>query len=351
MVAELEVILLQLDSAREPEDVFGRDARAAKAEYRRLVRVVHPDVAGGDPRAERAFRLLRDWWSRAARLLTDGTYGAERAPTVTVRTRKRAHVVVGRAAAKGDICDLFPTAGGDLFKVARHPRDNDLVQAEAATLRRLEGGVDDRWRPFLPDLVDAVGFRAGGGVVRRANVLRRLDGFVSLEEVAAAYEDGVEPRDMAWIWRRLLAVLGAAHRAGVVHGAVLPPHVMIHPEKHGVVLVDWAYAVEPGQRARAVVPRYRDWFAPELLGREPVGPEADVFAAARTMLYLLKPYAGSSTVQRDLLPKPLRAFFRACALDRRRRPDDAWLLQGTFDEVLERVYGPRRFRPFVMPTS
>ena len=44
------------------------------------------------------------------------------------------------------------------------------------------------------------------------------------------------------MWRRLLTALGWAHRARLVHGAVFPEHVLIHPELHGLVLVDWCYA-------------------------------------------------------------------------------------------------------------
>ena len=60
------------------------------------------------------------------------------------------------------------------------------------------------------------------------------------------------------MWRRLLVGLGWAHRAGVVHGAVLPEHVLIHPAEHGLVLVDWCYSVAPGERIPALVAKHRD---------------------------------------------------------------------------------------------
>jgi hypothetical protein len=31
------------------------------------------------------------------------------------------------------------------------------------------------------------------------------------------------------------------------------------------------------------------------------------------------------------------------------RPQDAWHLLGELDELLDDLYGPRRFRPFAMP--
>jgi serine/threonine protein kinase len=231
-----------------------------------------------------------------------------------------------------------------LFKTTRHPRDNDLIQAEARTLRHLHGSVNERWHPFLPVYVDHVEVRTAGGVRRRANVLEALDGFYTLKEVMEAYPFGIDPRDMAWMWRRLLAILGAVHQAGRVHGAVFPDHVMVHPEKHGLALIDWSYAGEQGQRPRAVSRAYRSWYPPEVTGGRRLSASADIYTGAQTALALLGPRVAD-------LPVPLRAFFRACKLDARLRPDDAWDLQSAFNDVLERCYGRRRFRPFHMPAS
>jgi hypothetical protein len=340
-------------AAREPEDVFGvvgdtllirRDS--AKAVYRRLARACHPDAHGGDARAAEVFRALQEMWERALYLLDHGRYGDRRAATVTLRTR-RATYLVGAKLHSGDFCDLFdlwrdPTTP-EILKVARKPTDADLVQNEASVLKRLRRTLDAQWIPYLPEVVDRVGVRASGGIVRQANVLGRLDGFYTLEQVRAAYPGGVDPRDLAWMWRRLLAILGAVHRAGVVHAAVDPSHVLIHPAMHGLVLCDWAYSVPVGERPRAVPTAWRTLAAPELLDGAPTLPEADVYMAARSILHVA-PGDGEG------LPRAMRAHFAACQLDRAARPEDAWTLQRMFDDLLGRLYGPRRYRPFAMPT-
>jgi hypothetical protein len=62
--------------------------------------------------------------------------------------------------------------------------------------------------------------------------------------------------------------------------------------------------------------------------------------AARCMTWLMG----------DRAPRELRAFADGCRLPAlHARPDDAWRLLGELDEVLERLYGPRTFRPFAMP--
>jgi aminoglycoside phosphotransferase (APT) family kinase protein len=110
--------------------------------------------------------------------------------------------------------------------------------------------------------------------------LERLNGFVPLSRITTA----VDPRDATWMWRRLLVGLGWVHRAGVVHGAIVEDHVLIHPGEHG--LVDWCYS---GNAER---------FADGCLYGAP-----------------------------------------------RMRPQDAWALLEEFDELLNKLYGPRTFRP------
>jgi hypothetical protein len=61
--------------------------------------------------------------------------------------------------------------------------------------------------------------------------------------------------------------------------------------------------------------------------------------ATHTMTYLMG----------DRAPRPLRAFAGGCTQHAlHRRPDDAWRLLSELDELLERLYGRRKFRPFTL---
>jgi serine/threonine protein kinase len=371
MDAELERVAHMIEQAETPEDVFGdlkgtadQMTRQAQKIFRRLSMVVHPDRNRGDKVAADAFKKLHDLWEAAGRKIENGTYGDRAAGTgeqVTVHTRKRAYTVGGQVS-HGDICSLYSChyqEGGDqtpgIFKVARDPRNNGLVQNEARILKVLHvDGEHERFRSFVPELVDSFGYRDGGSsVIRQANVLSWLEGFYSLKEVMAHYPKGVDPRDMAWMWRRLLVALGFAHVNGVVHGAVLPTHVLIHPEKHGLVLVDWSYAVHnpetSGERVRVASADYEQCYPPEVKAGEVPTPALDIYMGARCMVYLLggDPVTGnlSTTVSR-----PIRAFFRGCTPPGpKQRPSDAWGLKEEFDELIERLWGRRRYRPFAIP--
>lgn len=347
----LDDALARLDRARVPADLFGDDAAEAARRYRRLARLVHPDATAG--RTREAFIRLNALWR-----------GYNRDDATLITTRRHAYRLrpadghtgdLGGDPIGGDLAELYaarPETGGRgvLLKMPRDPRDSDLLEREAVALRQLPKDGDGTFLPYVPRLVESFRHRdAATGAQRQVNAIAALTGFHSLAAVGRAFPDGVDPRDAAWMWRRLLVALGFAHRAGVLHMAVLPDHVLIHPEKHGLVLVDWCYSVpgcyahaDPSGRVPAMVDRYAGWYPPEVPGRRPASPATDIFMATRCMTHLMG----------DKVPKAMRSFARGCLLPaQNRRPSDAWRLLAELDELLERLYGPRRFRPFHLPTT
>jgi len=304
-----------IEAATDPRGLFARDPGH---EYRSLARLTHPDVSRGGARAAAAFAKLSALWQR---------YRAERLPA--------------RLAFSGDIANLYEHDHG-LLKIARHPADNDLLDREAAALARLRSADDKRLLAYAPALIGCQRHQdPDTGAERRANLISRLDGFVTLADVLAAYSRGLDPRDAAWMWRRLLVAVGFAHRTGVIHAAVVPEHVLIHPAEHGLVLVDWCYAItQPGGVAVALPAAYADWYPAEVRSRQAPGLDLDIWLATRCMTHLMG----------GLAPPRLTRFARGCTLPGPgRRPSDAWQLLRELDAVLERLYGPRTFRPFTMP--
>jgi hypothetical protein len=307
-----------IEAAGAPADLFGRDAARR---YRRLAGLTHPDARPGDARSANAFAKLADLWQRHSQVSAPAARS-------------------GALFARGDLANLFKVSNG-LLKLARNPADNDLMDREAAAMRTLARRVPARLAAYFPRLLEAQRVHdPSTGAERRGNLIGALDGFMSLAEVRRRLPGGVDPRDAAWMWRRLLVALGAAHRAGLSHGAVLPEHVLIHPAEHGLVLVDWCYSGWPGAPLPAIVGRYRDWYPPDVLSRHTSGPATDIWLATHCITELI---AG-------LMPAPLGAFARGCRLaNASRRPQDAWQLLAELDDLLERLYGPRKFRPFVIP--
>jgi serine/threonine protein kinase len=364
-----------LEKARKPEDVFGELAgnqgEALRTSYRLLSKVTHPDryVDVQDQAiAEKAFRALQKWLTSAEEKVKIGTYGqvgaahSTTAPTVLVRNRKREYLVQGTSFAQGDLCNHYQCRyvldgkeTNGIFKVARNPGDNDLVSNETEILRQLALSENyEQFHAYLPQLVDSFDYRdSSSPFVRRANVLAlEMGPYYSLKEIRASYTQGIDAKDMAWMWRRLLIVLGFIHTHNIFHGAVLPTHILIQPEHHGLVLIDWSYAVHdpaPDEYIPAISTEYKDWYPPEVLAKEPPRPGTDIYLGALCMIYLLGGDAVKGTLP-ESVPKRVQSFFRGTTLKGpAQRPQDALHLLEEFTELIESLWGARRFRAFSMP--
>jgi hypothetical protein len=243
--------------------------------------------------------------------------------------------------------------GEGTFKVARDPVSNGALAREAEALRHLHAADPaGQFTPFLPTVLESFGYVGGRAEPpRHANVLRMhpdvrspVDDLYTLAELRAAYGSGLDARHMAWIWRRLLTVLGFAHAHGVAHGAVLPVHVLIDPADHKLVLIGWCDATLPGRPPVSVPPSvpadYRAWVSTD---RFP-SFAADLRLAARCMADLLGRGDGDR-------PDPAVDPAIARHLDRAVNAADAnaWQLRAEFDQLIEALWGPRQFRPLTMP--
>jgi hypothetical protein len=253
-------------------------------------------------------------------------------------------IVVRDLLALGDVCNLYrctiqSTRRDALFKIARTELANRHVAREWQTLALLhEADSDGRAAPFLPRPVASVNYmQTNGEPARSASVLSYHEGIAgpddlyTLEEVRAAHPAGVDARDMAWMWRRLLSILGFVHAQRLVHGNVTPDHVLIEPAGHRLLLIGWCGAVSFGSAPVLMPQRWRDW------GKWGVDASAttDLSSAARTMSYLM----GS-----NIEPAIARHLERAAEAS-----SGAGKLLEDFDRMIEALWGPRQFRTFKMP--
>jgi hypothetical protein len=261
-----------------------------------------------------------------------------------------------RLLASGDTADVhLATAAGEpptapetlyLLKVARGREGNARLDAERKTLTRLLAAAGDTtYRKYLPALVDS--FSTAGRFPQRVNVFGWEPGYHTLEQVHEQHP-ALDGRHLAWIFKRLLTVLGFSHRQNIIHGAVLPCHALIHAADHGLRLVGWGGSVTAGRRIGTAGARYRDWYPREVQHHRPAGPGTDLFLAARCLVYL----AGGNPVTNrmpEAVPAPLRRFLKMCLLESASmRPDDAWTLIEDFDELLHALYGPPKFHELTL---
>jgi predicted Ser/Thr protein kinase len=91
----------------------------------------------------------------------------------------------------------------------------------------------------------------------------------------------------AWITERILNALLYLHHHGVVHGDIKPQNVIIQPDIHAVVLVDFGLAVvKPTSKSKAQ--GYTPFFAPpEQIAGRTLLPASDFYSLGMLMIYAL----------------------------------------------------------------
>lgn len=362
---ELTLVADRLAAARSPEEVFGAgDAVSVKAAFRHLLRVVHPDFNGDAVVAKVATERLNVLRTLAEVRLANGTWG-KRLPLPEHTPIAIGEYLVHPKPIHGDLADVYRgTDKSVLVKVARTADDNDLLRAERVALRMLDGGVVGLVRDGVPRLVDEFQVASGAGLKREVNVLERMDGFHTMEQVADKI-GFVDARTIVWMFKRLLVLLEWTHKCGLVHGAVLPSHVMAypdnaealgiavdvvggkrvdhlrHPYKHTLRLVDWCYSVEYAGRTRlsAWVPAWESHYPPELREKREVLPSSDVYMAACLMDCLMGNFTEMEEPLTDVLMRcmeddPAKRFANTGDVF------DAWM------QAAEIVYGPPRWHDF-----
>lgn len=201
--------------------------------------------------------------------------------------------------------------------VLKLARDAAYVERERSVLAAIAASTEAGHAHFatrVPQLV-ASGVADLEGTGAPAIAVRQRRGYLHTgDDVRRAFPSGLDGRHVVWMWRRVLEVLGFAHRSGWVHGTVSLEHLVVGARDHGVLVVGWASA----QRS------------------SPGAIKADVAASAAAMRSLGEP----------TMPEPLR---EAIASAEAGGASDAWELADSVGHAARRAYGPPAFHPLDLP--
>ena len=123
-----------IEAASEPADLFGPGPRRwPRGDGLATGAAAVPQARQAHPPRHQARRRARGGGVREAR--RDCGSGTPR--------------LTGHVVARGDLANLYLTSAG-LLKLARNPADNDLMDREAAALRRLARAGAGQARRLLP---------------------------------------------------------------------------------------------------------------------------------------------------------------------------------------------------------
>jgi serine/threonine protein kinase len=242
----------------------------------------------------------------------------------------------------GDISDVYHAVRGGqdyVIKVGRAGDSTPLLLAEQEVLRSLQrAAAGEAYGDYLPLPSD---WFVSGEAACSVFAMRR--GFVAADRIRQRHWQGVDGRHIAWMWNRILEVLGFVHREGWIHGAVLPTHVLFHPDNHGLQLIDWTQAGPAFQPLQFAPRRFKDWYPPECHRRRPATPASDIYLAAQTMIWLAGGDPLTGFIPAHIPGQLAQLLLRCRAHASGARPRDAWALHAELRDLLRDLYGSPRF--------
>jgi predicted Ser/Thr protein kinase len=97
----------------------------------------------------------------------------------------------------------------------------------------------------------------------------------------------LDPETVSWITERVLNALLYLHHHGVIHGDIKPQNIIVQPDIHAVVLVDFGLSVvKPTPKSKAL--GYTPFFAPpEQIAGKTLLPGSDFYSLGMLMIYAL----------------------------------------------------------------
>jgi hypothetical protein len=254
------------------------------------------------------------------------------------------HWVEQRLLARGEISDVYLAKRARwpselaVFKIVRDAEDSPLLETEWRVLHELHAHaaanrVDLGARVPSPVVIGPLESSGGGNL---ACAYRWAGGFThTFEAVRQAYPHGIPPVASVWVWRRILEVLGVMRKAGLVHGAILPNHLLIENGEHGVRLVGFSCADRANAPLRLMSTQFEGFYP----NSEKLTAAADMVMSARCVSYLL----GDSGV-----PPQLAELLRRVGEDEQHADIDPWALHKELGDLGKALFGPPAFHPIQM---
>lgn len=240
-----------------------------------------------------------------------------------------------------------------VLKQPRTSDDIDLLEREWWTLNELfslESPVRDFLQSRLPMPRRRVVENDDGSASRAYAYAYQSGFFQTAEDVMDRYPAGIDATAATWIWRRVLELLMGLHESGYVHGALLPPHLLVHARDHGVLVVGYSMAQKiDTEPLLAIVENYAALYPKTLRDGAVLGVEHDLMILARSIVLLLT--GGKSLTVPSTVPAPLHGLLDvSLGEDAQRLPTThAKHFHALVGQAAEQSFGPPKYHSFAMP--
>ena len=272
----------------------------------------------------------------------------------------KSHWSLQEKIAQGDTSDVYlglrarwPTEMA-VIKLLRDEKNNLLFENEWQRIEELQRSIApgaDFFTRLLPQPVIHGKISGENHKGQKASIFRWESGFkYSLADIIQSYPQGIPVRASIWLWRRILEMLNFIHTSHLLHGAVLPQHILIQENEHGARLVGYSCAGPTGTSLDMKAVDYSECYPEWLKKGSRLSEQADLVMSARCMISALGGDAAKGSLPREV-PGPLANVIHrmAKAGENEHITPSAWALRDELGQVADNVYGDSVFIPIVLP--
>ncbi len=226
-------------------DIFSNDPVKAKEEYRKLVRIYHPDVNDG-PLADQAFKNINGLYNKARKLFGSGQWEVsnriefidkETGISRTLKFLKESDFELGKQYISSTV--VAYVLGG---KNKRY-YDNMLKRLGSIHYSNIE--MEKEFSRYFPRIKDNFETTDGKWVI----VIEKNRGLLRVYDVLDYYKGCIPDRHVAWIISRLCNICCFLEYNKIAHNGISIENCFISPENHSVALLGgWWYCVKHGEK-------------------------------------------------------------------------------------------------------
>lgn len=306
-------------------DLFPYGEDAAKAKYRELVKLWHPDT-NKSAEAFEVFGRINALYDRARELLKNGQW--EKTDFILLTKENGKHIAVNYDTFflfELGRCYVSKTKVIYVFDSDKEKYYKNAVQRISA-IRYGDKKMEEDLGRFLPKPYQNFRTKSGEFVL----VLDKPEDVYPLKSVCGYFGGSLDDRHAAWIISRLCNLACYLKYSGLVHNGISIDNCFISPNAHSVLLLGgWWYAVREGENMLGA--------AKEIFEIMPVSAKSTKRASAVTDLESVKLIGRKLVGSSAKAPKPFMNFLTGGSGSSSYEEYEKW------DKALYASYGERRF--------
>lgn len=238
-------------SIEKPGDLFSDNRETCRQQYKDLVKIWHPDIAGRneEPDTVRVFEKIKDLYDRAIELMDIGAW--ERSNYIQFRNERGRTIKIHYLDSNSfEIGTYYITKHMVIYLISRE-REKYYKNAikRIRELNYADKKMEHQFRRVLPELYDNYQIESGEYCI----IIKKEEAHYPLKNVLQCYPKGMNHRHVAWIISRLLNLACYLEYHHLVHNGIEVKNCYVSLKEHSIFLLGgWWYTTQEKEKMLGV---------------------------------------------------------------------------------------------------